>query len=587
MKNNNKLTLKQLQAELEAIKSKSKSVKGPSKTATPKKSDVAGHDIKNSYINNLHMKSSMFYLWLITGILGYGRKIPIINKFISLLSLWYGRTTIWKILIKLRKLFVVFNALIGVIVVFKTTGFGVDTFWAHFSAMGTEYAIIFKNFVSRLFQWLFNLFDHKIVPNVPDNNPTGGSSLNSVRDYLKGTDPISKDHWNPIWHDRHNLPKFSLRELYTNGTPNINFQQSTPWYKDWGTLLWVGRFVGLLGLGYFGYKIYTDPIWLASIKGTIPQNPGDIQNNVDGNIAEGSPITQTIINTAKDVTKGIGIVYAGVRDTLNPFKWFNYASELERQSQRFMANQKSLTNAMDDRFYPFTEIHPYRPWYHRIRILTLGESTLENQERLRLRDHILRDATSITLADTRSLGSMTPATTVGVGVKPVGVEFTGMLDAVQTWAKVKSVSTTPNVVPSTSAPIPEFGGNWDINLPKNDELGNFVAESKTIKGKSPVVASLIPTVVESTTNIVEATTTMIESSSGSSGSSVAGNVSTHGSGYASPAAASNVSGHVSPVVENNPVTNPTSHHSPNLKLSLTAPTKLKTTDEGILDPLFQ
>lgn len=70
--------------------------------------------------------------------------------------------------------------------------------------MGTEYAIIFKNFVSRLFQWLFNLFDHKIVPNVPnipDSKPSG-----NVRDYLRGTDPISPDTWNPIWHDRHNLP---------------------------------------------------------------------------------------------------------------------------------------------------------------------------------------------------------------------------------------------------------------------------------------------------------------------------------------------------------------------------------------------
>jgi hypothetical protein len=122
------------------------------------------------------MKSSMFYLWLITGILGYGRKIPIINKIIGLLSLWYGKTTIWKMLIKLRKMFVVFNALIGMIVVFKTTGFGVDKFWAHFSAMGVEYAIIFKNFVGRIFDWLLNLFDQKIVPNVPTDKPSNPST---------------------------------------------------------------------------------------------------------------------------------------------------------------------------------------------------------------------------------------------------------------------------------------------------------------------------------------------------------------------------------------------------------------------------
>ena len=66
MKNNNKLTLKALQEELEALKvanSKSKNIKANKDTT--KKSEVVGHDIKNSYINNLHMKSSMFYLWIL------------------------------------------------------------------------------------------------------------------------------------------------------------------------------------------------------------------------------------------------------------------------------------------------------------------------------------------------------------------------------------------------------------------------------------------------------------------------------------------------------------------------------------------
>jgi len=50
-------------------------------------------------------------------------KYHLFLKFISILSIYYGRTTIWKILVLLKKLFILFNALIGVYLVFKTTGF--------------------------------------------------------------------------------------------------------------------------------------------------------------------------------------------------------------------------------------------------------------------------------------------------------------------------------------------------------------------------------------------------------------------------------------------------------------------------------
>ena len=49
------------------------------------KSNV-GQDIKNSYIQNLHMRSSMLYLWLITAVKGYGSKLPYIGRIIALMS---------------------------------------------------------------------------------------------------------------------------------------------------------------------------------------------------------------------------------------------------------------------------------------------------------------------------------------------------------------------------------------------------------------------------------------------------------------------------------------------------------------------
>jgi hypothetical protein len=108
---NNRPTLKQLQQQLEELK-KSSSI---SPTSTHKAS--VAHDIKNSYIQNLHMKSSMFTLWLFSWVIFFMNKLPFIKPIITLASLYYGRTTWWKILVKIRKVFIMFNAAIGVYVV--------------------------------------------------------------------------------------------------------------------------------------------------------------------------------------------------------------------------------------------------------------------------------------------------------------------------------------------------------------------------------------------------------------------------------------------------------------------------------------
>lgn len=464
------------------------------------------------------MKSSMFYLWLVTGILGYGTKIPIVKKLIGFLSLWYGKTTIWKLLMKLRKLFVVFNALIGVVVVFKTTGFGVDTFWAHFAAMGTEYVIIFKNFVSRIFDWFLNLFDRKIVPNIPNNKPNN---------------PSTYGWWTPRGIDyswRMPLPKYDNPQAleWIKNPFQINYNASTPWYKDWSTLLWLGGFIGLLGLGYCGYKIYTDPMWFASIKGaTATINPDNNQNVNNQNVAGGS-LGQTIINTGKSFTKGFVTAYTGIRNTLNPFNWFTAASELERQNQLFMSRQASLTDAMDNRFYPFTEINPYRPWYTRLRILTLGETVAEYHERIQIRDAILFES-SINIQDTRSLGSLTPMSGVGIGVKVPGI-----LEATQTWAKIRSLPTTPNYVPSNlpeSVTHPGGSTSWDTHKVDMTELDDHIAkaEIREIKGKAPEISTL------STHPLAEINpphTGAVESTSVDSGSTSSGTITPEGNATA-------------------------------------------------------
>jgi hypothetical protein len=142
----NRLTLKALQAELEQIKnSKSKSSKSH-------ESNSIGHDIKDSFIQRLYMKSGAFSLFLITGLLGYANKIPIIKKLIFLSSFWFGKTTIWKVISKLRKIFVIFNAIIGVYVIFKSVGFSSDNVLVGFTAVGHTYLEMLVKFTKGLFK---------------------------------------------------------------------------------------------------------------------------------------------------------------------------------------------------------------------------------------------------------------------------------------------------------------------------------------------------------------------------------------------------------------------------------------------------
>jgi hypothetical protein len=82
----NKVTLKGLQKELENLKNSKSRIKKPIPQAVESHKSSVAHDIKNSYIQNLHMKSSMLYLWLITAVIGYGSKLPYIGRIIALMS---------------------------------------------------------------------------------------------------------------------------------------------------------------------------------------------------------------------------------------------------------------------------------------------------------------------------------------------------------------------------------------------------------------------------------------------------------------------------------------------------------------------
>ena len=90
-------------------------------------------------------KSTSIILFIITGLLSYAHKIPIISKVVKLASFWYGKTTWWKLLVLSRKIFIVANAIIGVITVLKVSGFSTDNLLAGIYCLDFTYMEMFTS----------------------------------------------------------------------------------------------------------------------------------------------------------------------------------------------------------------------------------------------------------------------------------------------------------------------------------------------------------------------------------------------------------------------------------------------------------
>jgi hypothetical protein len=295
--------------------------------------------VEGSKIGRLYMRSSAFFLWLLTLGISYGHKLPFISKIVGLLSLWYGRTSWWMILVIARKLFILINAIIGVWVVFKSVGFSSDNLYTGFIGIGHTYLEIFYSFTKRLFTWFIDLFDHKIVPNPPAN-----PAFPKLPSFPSNIPKIDKDE-----------PYFSLRELYMNPSNDV----VSPWYKELNNWLWVAGITGGVLLIYVAYKMCTDPLFIADL--------------FNSNNNESTPTTSNIpeisledVNNSNSVINGLVLGIKSVVYKLNPLNYFRSSSEISRMHNEFMENQFNYLTA-DKRFYPFTEVKPWASWQDKIK----------------------------------------------------------------------------------------------------------------------------------------------------------------------------------------------------------------------------
>jgi hypothetical protein len=488
---NNKLTLKTLKKELDLMKVQDLSNK-----------KALDQEIKNSYIKNLHLKlreNSMLLLYVLSGIIGYIHKIPFIGRIISFLSLYYGRTTIWQILVKIRKSFILLNALIGVIMVFHTVGFSTDNVLAGITGMGHEYLQMLYNFTHRLFNWFVELFDHKVVPNVPNEpkNPKSFIPKFTKPDFIP-TSPLDRDVFNPFSKEKLNKDHFSLRDLYTKPSINITID-SNPWYKDISTWLWIGGGLCTIVFIYSGYKFLTDPTFIETLfsantsSTATPINPGDNTPTPD-------------ITLSDKVTKSIVSAYSVTIKKLNPFNWFTSSTDIKTQFQNFMNKQNDMVTA-DRRFYPFTEINPYLPWYKQLKTHLIGESVSESLERFKDRTIAERVYNSLQVSKGKftdvtaatplltptpnnwigSVGIKTPTIGSGMTTPNLGFNIFDQISSETIQNRLNSLTPTPNNVPSLSDDnLMQIGGRAADWITNNDP--SKIASSSTI----PSHQNLIP-----------------------------------------------------------------------------------------------
>jgi hypothetical protein len=263
-----------------------------------------------------------------------------------------------------------------------------------FTAMGHSYAEIFWNFNKRVFTWIYDLFDHKIVPNLPGNPPSNPTSWFSNKLESQKSGWFSGPYSNIKPEVLNNTGIDSLRKTYMddliNKSVNININ-STPWYKDLTTWLLIGGTLASVGVFYIGYKIIMDPLFINDLplignwfRSPIPPvAPEVVVTPTQETVTAANQVAEA---SSSSVTKSLITTVGNSFKKLNPATWFMSSVDYDNATAVFRASQSS--HGYNNSLYLFKPINPYDPWLTRMRISLLGETTLERETRRAIRNEI-------------------------------------------------------------------------------------------------------------------------------------------------------------------------------------------------------
>jgi hypothetical protein len=421
-------------------------------------------------------------IWVISLLLSYAHKIPFIGKIVKILALWYGRTTWWKILVKIRKFIIIVNSIIGVCTVFKFANYGAENIIAGLYGMGGVYIEMFTSLIKRLFNWFFELFDHTIVPKAPESRPKAPDFFKwGHRDFTWATKPMNNDG---ATGRIMNIAEKS--ELFKS--PFKLFDSTPTSRADWNFTSWLWYAgICILGIGaiYLGYMIYTDPTFslvsASDIKGKAPVYPKggggftgtasspdititDVRGATTSASSSAGAFGEAIANTSNKISS----LFKTTISYLNPLSYYTTEAEQTRRFQNFLDAQATLQH-YDTRYYPFTEVNPYASYYDRLKMLFFGESDAAKSIRLQAKSFV--DASLVGFSSLNDVsgapsGVATPnsVTAIGLGTPTSTLATTGthtiwdMVKLAQIDNKLKALSQTPLTTPA-------FGDTVDLSVP--------------------------------------------------------------------------------------------------------------------------
>ena len=432
-------------------------------------------DDKNSTSTSVVNKLPL--MTIVSALLLYGKNLPIVSKAMPFLERWYGKTSWWQLMAIARKAFLTFNALIGVLAVFKLTGFSSDNVIGGFYGVGAYYMEMLGSLVRRIFNFFFDFFDYRLVPNTPSE---------VTRSTFNKFNPLPIDFTPKPFNPAQDIDSFSLRKLYTQQPVNINVN------TGWGFNSWwwyVGAGAGALALLYLGMKIYVDPTTVTNyLPGRTPER--DIFKVLTGGIASlYSGLTHINLSTLK---------------YLNPFYYFsgtssNRSIEYVATFEDFLATQKKFdSNLRDEKYFPYTPVNPYDNWYTSIRKKIFGEYPIETLER----ENIAKSAASsygkiiktasgkfIPIPIDPSSSRLPGSTFLGTGTDRFEADNTPLsaIHSVHNASRLSTIPPTPIDMPTLPNVWTETGINAE-KLSGSLEVLTKISEHGSPKAASPALS---------------------------------------------------------------------------------------------------
>lgn len=327
-KNNKRLTLKHVHEKLNNLQAQVLANTAPTTPQQGNKKNV--------------LKSSLGILYVLSCIGFIINKIPFLAKYSQSIKLFMGKASLWTILVILRKVFITMNALIGLWLMFKITGWNQGSFLSAAAAMGTGYMEFFVTFVKKAFDWLYNLLDNKVVPNAPSaptNNPW--SQYNG---------------WNtgPMKDNNYLSMAENARSWYKSP---VGSTTSDPWYYSWKTWLFIAGSIVTIAALYSGY-VYINDWFKAAPYPAAPtinvQSPGGSNSNSGGTSILRTAADMLIFNRINNVTSALSSIKEFIIPSMD-------GGTLHSIQKNNIESQKL------HQYYPFTPYDPAAPWYDRIR----------------------------------------------------------------------------------------------------------------------------------------------------------------------------------------------------------------------------